>query len=286
MREDIIFNQAKTGSFIALAFSSFLALIFTMMAIDIPDTYFYWILTAFSVFAMIKSFLSIIMTRPFILLSDKAILLYPNTLKEVEVYWEDISGFRLEYKYFRRNIHIGLYDETKYNFKEGDPYRGFTFHWAKIKRSDRQKFMEELEKRTKKNVNNLQSILLSEKEIKQKKRQLNLFYFLRAYLISLIFTIPLSLAEFFDSLMITIIYFLLFPLAKIFYDKALGFELFYRMNEDRAPGRHAGLLFTFILIMWFLSYIISPYLSALGLLLFIFDKIKGKGTKQQKNSLP
>lgn len=275
MEKDLVFNQAKLGSVFTFILSLALAFLCANIALE-ADSPFFWIPTFIALLGMIKSFLSIILAKPYIVLSDQAILIYPNTYKEREILWEDISGFRFEYLYFRRNLHIGLYDNAKYGFTKNSFMPGFTFIWARIKQKDRKKFMAEVNRRTKENVNTLQSLFEHEKERKREKQEFKLFYFLRAYLMSLLITLTLYMGDYFDHLSNALIYLLIFPFAKILYDRLGGFELFYRMDEERMPGRHDSLLFVLILIFYFLIYLLAPYLAGPGFLIFIYSQVRKK----------
>jgi len=281
MQEDLIFYKSKgricIGIITLLAFVS----LFISLTIIVYDT-----LTLFMIFltitlilfyALIKNLISLIIPTPYIVLTEHGILLNPGSLDEVEIKWRDISGFRLDYILLRQHIHIGLYDETKYGFKKGAIHRGYTFSWKALSKEDRVRFAEGVNKRKSTYTNDLNKLLKQEKAIQKEKQKLNIYYFLRAYMISFMITAILwYIFDFFNHRIMYFLCFLFYPFAKIAYDKAFGFNLIYRLDKETRPGLIKSEVFIAPLIFWIVLYFLIPILAPFGFLYLLLSKPKEK----------
>lgn len=280
-----VFYRSKLTSFLFWLIIFFFTLIFSWIAYIAFEIKFIFFLilgvALFLFYLLAESTRDILLSVPYVILTKEGIILNVDTPKEVTVYWKDISGFRIEYLYFQLTIHIGLYDEAKYDFNKGTIQRGYFIIWNRIKKKDQARFIDSINEYKAKATNDLHKLFKQESEYKREREKLDIWYFLRAYAIALPISIILWFgSDFFDYYINFIIYTLIYPLAKITYDKLIGFSILHRIKESYVYKHTPSQIYLFILAIWIALYFMSYFLAFFGLLFLIVDIVhKPAGSK-------
>lgn len=281
-REENIFyisNRTKIFRLVLLllltAFFGWLSFILLMK----DSIYYFTLIIAFiSFFFLVRSFFKLLIPTPYIILAEKGMTLFVESRREVTVAWGDISGFRIEYSSFVLHLHIGLYDETKYEFKKNALLRGFYIPWYFIKRKDRGRFFEGINKWKDSATNDPRSAFEKENHYLEEKRRISLWYIIRAFLAGIIISLGFYyIFDFFTDFNLYIVYTLLFPFSKIAYDKLFGFSLYNRMDRETHHAQIAGRLFIVIFLLWLGVYLLNYVLAPIGFIYLIMDMVKKKG---------
>lgn len=233
--------------------------------------------TVFVIYILFKYIISLFTPSPFIVLTEQELILHPSTAREVKINWQDISGFRIEYIFLRKHIHIGLYDETKYCFKRNAIFRGYTILWKALSKDDQKRFIKEVNIRKNKYTNNINRLLKQEKAIREEKQKLNIYYFLRAYSIGLTISVGMwYIFDLFNHPFIYLIFFLFYPFAKIAYDTWYGFSVIYRLDKETRYIFMKSEVFIAPLFFWLVLYFFVPILSPIGIVYFVLYNIRNK----------
>ncbi len=219
--------------------------------------------------------------KPYLTLTEEELIIQPSSKHPTSIKWIDIEGYNVWEVDFDKFIELLLSDEEKYRARMSSKMRklnklnevmnlaSFAIALGHVKRKDRRKLVQELGRRTFKEVN-----LLTTNDV-DKKRQVNGKYFLKSYVFSLILTGVMYFLIYVptnnDNMPFLITSFFLYPFAKIIYDVLLGFKLDYRMEKQSFISvYYIQLRFIIHLILYFVSLFLAP----IGFLYLILRAIR------------
>lgn len=236
----------------------------------------------------------ILKSLPYLVLTDKELIMYPGTKNAAPIKWEDIKGCHIRTIHLKYNtltfIEIILYDEEKYKAQMsslqrklnvvgtmGGNFTLFAIPLSLIKSAERDLLLYSLD-----NFNSpdfdIRNVPKSREEKKMDSflNQIN-HYFKRSYLFSIVMTVFLALFLYssldeVNSLIYVITSFVLFPFAKFILDVLIIYDL-----KSTIESKSNSIIKFYQLIssiIYFFLFFMSPIIGALGLVYFIMVVIR------------
>lgn len=236
----------------------------------------------------------IIKSLPYLVLTDKELIMYPGTKNAIPVKWEDIDGYHIRTIHLKYNtlifIEIILHDEEKYKAQMsglqrklnvvgtmGGNFALFAIPLSEIKSAERDLLLYALDNFTSPDFD-MENVPKSREEKKMDSflNQIN-HYFKRSYLFSLVMTVLLALFLYSSldevhSLIYVITSFILFPFAKFILDVLIIYDLKSTIESKSNSIKKFYQLISSII--YFFLFFMSPIIGALGLVYFIMVVIR------------
>lgn len=232
----------------------------------------------------------IIKPIPFVVLTEKELMMNPGAKKPIRIEWEDVEGYRIREFHTQYNtltfIEIILYDEEKYKAQMsekqrkfnvigtmGGKYSLFSIYLEQIKITERDLLLYALDNITSPDfdVENVPKSNITEK-MDSFTNQINQEYFMKNYLLSLVITIFSMLLLYSDSnemssLNYVITSFVLFPFGKLMFDVMIGFKFKSFIKKQSNTNYYVYQLIN--AIIYFILFFVSPFVGPIGILFLI-----------------
>lgn len=237
--------------------------------------------------------------NPYLILTENALIVSAIVRnKTTAIEWDDIIGYNVRNRDFRKFIEVILYDEKKYLDKKFNRKQAtykttyeplFSIGWGLIKPRDRRLLAYEMDKRTKRGFQ-LTHELFPQTNTDQHERPrayhpIDKKYILKSYIFSLILAGFTAFLFSWDSsknedTSFIVVSFILYPFAKVFFDGLLGFRINDKLanQEGLIVQRFYGLLFLVHLGL----FMISLYLAPFGML-YLITRGVAQYIKRKKN---
>ena len=250
---------------------------------------------------------NIIKPVPYLALTEKELIMNPSGKKPAHIKWVDIERYQIKSFRIKFNtltfIEIILYDEEKYKKQlskinrkfnaigtMGGTFSLFTIRLEQIKVTERDLFLYALDNITSPDFN-VKDVPKSKitKKMESFTNQINLQYFWKNYLLSLIIAISFMVILYegeknINSLNYLITSFVLFPFAKLMIDVMIGFKLKSTIEKQSKKNKYVYQLFyTIGTIGYFLLFSVGPLVGPIGILFLITSALHSWNKKRNDN---